>query len=437
MFEGATLKSAFVALHQPQVVIILSLSSVFIFVTVYVLIHHSPTQTLVETDIPYIWRLITTWPTGPWSGPAKPKSQQEIKAEMLEAYSVAAFQSAKSTAELNSYSTYDEIGATEMFVESLIEEYVHKNYSVHSLLSKIKTNLENLENNNIENNNNIIDDWFGCDITPNDTSLDDIFFGLIPYFNKNLPSIDILLIPYAGQITFLYPNSNIMHAINHLHNDIMVYIIIIVTFVIGILFIICIIFRVDSFNIVRYKFTDHVKVEIAWTIIPSVLLICVSIPSFRLIYLLDARYASDFMFTIIGNQWFWIYIQNFEKNPKIASIFKHYSDEIEIYMINIGDIVVGQIRLLSTDNVLIVPVRCIVKFHVTSNDVLHSFAVPALGMKIDACPGRINSITVFINHTGVHYGQCSELCGIGHAFMPITLVSKTVGTIPIIPEITN
>lgn len=145
--------------------------------------------------------------------------------------------------------------------------------------------------------------------------------------------------------------------------------------------------------------------EIVWTVLPGLVLIILAIPSFRVLYLFDFIGICDFTVRIVGNQWYWSY---------------DYEDQVfDAYMTQ--ELNPGVFRLLDTDEYLVLPAFNFVSFLVTSSDVIHSWGVPGLCIKIDACPGRINEFDVEVNRIGTFYGSCYELCGVGHAFMPITV----------------
>ena len=155
------------------------------------------------------------------------------------------------------------------------------------------------------------------------------------------------------------------------------------------------------------KRTHNVFVEIIWTLVPCLILIVMAVPSFKVLYSQDTIPKADVTIKAIGYQWYWGY---------------EYPDEniiFESYMIEEKDLEAGQPRLLAVDNVVVVPVNKVVKVLITANDVLHAWALPAFGVKRDAMPGRINETWFKAERVGTFYGQCSELCGIKHAFMPI------------------
>jgi cytochrome c oxidase subunit 2 len=157
------------------------------------------------------------------------------------------------------------------------------------------------------------------------------------------------------------------------------------------------------------KLTHGTTIEIIWTITPAIILMLIALPSFSLLYSLDEVIDPKVTIKVIGHQWYWSYETPNDRN-------------FDSYMLPIEDLKKGQLRLLEVDNSLILPVRTHIRFIVTALDVLHSFSVPALGIKIDAVPGRLNQVSAFIKREGIYYGQCSELCGVNHGFMPIKIL---------------
>jgi len=153
-------------------------------------------------------------------------------------------------------------------------------------------------------------------------------------------------------------------------------------------------------------------VEIVWTITPAIILIIIAIPSFSLLYAMDEVIDPILTVKVIGSQWYWSYEYS---DATDDSIF------FDSYMVLDEDLDKGQFRLLEVDNRVVVPTNTHVRLIVTATDVLHSWAVPSLGVKLDACPGRLNQTSIFVKREGVFYGQCSEICGINHGFMPIAV----------------
>nr|YP_003204928.1 cytochrome c oxidase subunit II [Sialis hamata]ACO92592.1 cytochrome c oxidase subunit II [Sialis hamata]ANJ70644.1 cytochrome c oxidase subunit 2 [Sialis sp. BMNH 1425199] len=153
-------------------------------------------------------------------------------------------------------------------------------------------------------------------------------------------------------------------------------------------------------------------IEIIWTVLPAITLIFIALPSLRLLYLLDEISNPSITLKSIGHQWYWSY---------------EYSDflntEFDSYMIPYNEMNLDGFRLLDVDNRIILPMNTQIRILVTAADVLHSWTIPALGVKIDATPGRLNQTNFFINRPGLYYGQCSEICGANHSFMPIVIES--------------
>ena len=170
----------------------------------------------------------------------------------------------------------------------------------------------------------------------------------------------------------------------------------------------CVRFRASA-NPNPSKRTHNVTVEVLWTLIPCLILIVMAVPSFKILYKQDTIPKADLTIKAIGYQWYWGY---------------EYPDEniiFDSYMVEEEDLKPGQPRLLAVDNEVVVPVNKVVKVLITANDVLHAWALPSFGVKRDAMPGRVNETWFKADRVGTYYGQCSELCGIKHAFMPITV----------------
>ena len=178
----------------------------------------------------------------------------------------------------------------------------------------------------------------------------------------------------------------------------------------------------------RYSFTNNKNLEFLWTSIPCVILIIIALPSFYYLYISEENLDTLLTVKAIGYQWYWTYdyvqlfpvwFNNFLDDTKLDVddyIIESFMEPTEY--LNVES---GISRLLECDNYLLLPINLHLKLIISSIDVLHSFAVPALGLKVDAVPGRLNQLDLFIHRSGVFYGQCSEICGIGHGFMPICL----------------
>jgi cytochrome c oxidase subunit 2 len=215
--------------------------------------------------------------------------------------------------------------------------------------------------------------------------------------------------PKDWQLGFQDPASDGMRDIVNFHNNLLLPIIIAISvFVLFLMIYACIRFRASR-NPNPSKTTHNVTVEILWTLIPCLILIVMAVPSFKILYKQDTIPKADVTVKAIGYQWYWGY---------------EYPDEniiFESYMIETKDLKENQPRLLAVDNEVVVPVNKVVKVLITANDVLHAWALPSFGVKRDAVPGRINETWFKAEKVGTYYGQCSELCGIKHAFMPITV----------------
>ena len=156
-------------------------------------------------------------------------------------------------------------------------------------------------------------------------------------------------------------------------------------------------------------------IELIWTITPAFVLIAIVFPSFRLLYLLDEVISPTVTIKVVGHQWYWSYEYSDYINVSGESI------EFDSYMLPDSDLELGQFRLLDVDNKVVIPTDTHIRLIVTGADVIHSFAVPSLGLKLDAVPGRLNQVSFLAERTGTFYGQCSEICGVWHGFMPIVV----------------
>nr|YP_010733844.1 cytochrome c oxidase subunit II [Atteva charopis]WEG93567.1 cytochrome c oxidase subunit 2 [Atteva charopis] len=160
---------------------------------------------------------------------------------------------------------------------------------------------------------------------------------------------------------------------------------------------------------------ENQLIELIWTILPAITLIFIALPSLRLLYLLDELNNPLITLKCIGHQWYWSYEYSDFKNIQFDS-----------YMIPNNELNLNSFRLLDVDNRTIIPMNNQIRVMVTASDVIHSWTVPSLGVKIDANPGRLNQTSFFINRPGIFYGQCSEICGANHSFMPIVMESITM-----------
>lgn len=155
---------------------------------------------------------------------------------------------------------------------------------------------------------------------------------------------------------------------------------------------------------------DAQEVETVWTILPAIILILIALPSLRILYIIDEINNPSLTVKTIGHQWYWSYE------------YTDYEDlNFDSYIIPTQELKPGELRLLEVDNRVVLPIEITIRILISSEDVLHSWAVPSLGLKTDAIPGRLNQTTLIAIRPGLYYGQCSEICGSNHSFMPIVL----------------
>ncbi len=228
-------------------------------------------------------------------------------------------------------------------------------------------------------------------------------------------------------LNFKDPATEVMEGIIDFHHDIQFYLMVIVTFVAWMLFSIVYEFGFSMYigstftslektlfvrkaHLVTKNITHGTVLEIVWTLIPAFVLVAIAIPSFALLYAVDEIIDPMLTVKVIGHQWYWSYeYSDFSENE----IF------FDSYMIPEEDLELGELRLLEVDRKLWLPTYTYIRVLVTSVDVIHSWAIPSFGVKMDALPGRLNQVSLFIKREGIFYGQCSELCGVNHGFMPI------------------
>nr|YP_009493080.1 cytochrome c oxidase subunit 2 [Ganoderma tsugae]YP_009493141.1 cytochrome c oxidase subunit 2 [Ganoderma leucocontextum]AWJ63875.1 cytochrome c oxidase subunit 2 [Ganoderma tsugae]AWJ63936.1 cytochrome c oxidase subunit 2 [Ganoderma leucocontextum]WVH38029.1 cytochrome c oxidase subunit 2 [Ganoderma leucocontextum] len=205
-----------------------------------------------------------------------------------------------------------------------------------------------------------------------------------------------------------------------LHNTIFFYLVVICVSVFWVIGSIMYYFNNNNSPIV-HKYLNHgTLIELIWTITPAFILIAIAFPSFRLLYLLDEVISPTVTIKVVGHQWYWSYEYSDYINVSGESI------EFDSYMIPESDLELGQFRLLDVDNKVVVPTDTHIRLIVTGADVIHSFAIPSLGLKIDAVPGRLNQTSILAERTGTFYGQCSEICGVYHGFMPIAIEAVSI-----------
>ncbi len=225
--------------------------------------------------------------------------------------------------------------------------------------------------------------------------------------------------PQPWQMNFRPSATPVMDDIVEFHNLLLVIEVIIVLFVLGLMVYICVKFNAKA-NPVPSKTTHNSLLEVAWTVIPIIVLIVIAVPSMKLLVFMDKapKEKVEMTLKVIGHQWYWSY--EYPDAGNLAFDSNIIPDE-EI------DASKGQIRLLEVDNRIAIPVDTTIRVLMTSEDVLHNWAVPAFGIKMDTVPGRINEswIRVPAARAGVYRGQCSELCGVNHGYMPIVIEAKS------------
>lgn len=209
------------------------------------------------------------------------------------------------------------------------------------------------------------------------------------------------------QMWFQEPASPAMARIDEFHNLVFAVEVAIVLLVLGIMAYIVVRFNHKA-NPVPSKNTHNTLLEVVWTVIPIIILVVIAVPSFKLLYFADKIEKADMTLKVTGSQWFWSY--TYPDNGDI---------QFDSIIVAAEDLKPGQPRLLTVDNNVVLPVQTNIRLLLTSNDVIHDWAIPAFGLKLDASPGRVNETWVRITSEGDYYGMCSELCGINHAFMPI------------------
>lgn len=211
------------------------------------------------------------------------------------------------------------------------------------------------------------------------------------------------------QLSFQNPATDLMGSVVGLHNVILIVMSLITVFVLFLLFYVSFRFSAKR-NPIPSTRTHNTVVEVLWTAIPIVILVVLAIPSFKLLYQQEKSENYDMTVKVIGHQWYWEY-----EYPDHGDFY------FESYMIQDEDLKEGDLRLLTVDNPLVIPANKNVQILITAGDVLHSWAVPSMGLKTDAVPGRLNETWVNVKEPGIYRGQCSEICGSGHGFMPVVV----------------
>nr|YP_010485990.1 cytochrome c oxidase subunit II [Tropidophorus hainanus]UVW82162.1 cytochrome c oxidase subunit II [Tropidophorus hainanus] len=209
---------------------------------------------------------------------------------------------------------------------------------------------------------------------------------------------------HPSQLGFQDAASPIMEELLHFHDHA-----IMIVFLISAL-VLYIISLMMSTKLMHTNTMDAQEVEMIWTILPAVILVLIALPSLRILYLMDEINNPHLTIKALGHQWYWSYE------------YTDYEDlAFDSYMIPTQELPPGTFRLLEVDHHMVIPMESPIRMLISAEDVLHSWAVPALGIKTDAVPGRLNQTTFITSHPGLFFGQCSEICGSNHSFMPIVV----------------
>jgi cytochrome c oxidase subunit 2 len=220
--------------------------------------------------------------------------------------------------------------------------------------------------------------------------------------------------PRPWQMVFRDAATPTMEKITEFHDLLFIIIVVITLFVLALLLYVAVKFN-EKANPTPSKTTHNALLEVAWTTIPIIILVVIAVPSFKLLYFADSTKDAEMTLKVTGHQWYWSYTYP-----------DHDGLEFDSNIVAEEDLKKGQKRMLTVDNEVVLPVNTNVRLLFASDDVIHNWAVPAFGLKLDATPGRVNETWTRVTREGTFYGMCSELCGVSHGFMPINVrvVSK-------------
>nr|YP_011026050.1 cytochrome c oxidase subunit II [Stephanitis pyrioides]WQM87489.1 cytochrome c oxidase subunit II [Stephanitis pyrioides] len=215
--------------------------------------------------------------------------------------------------------------------------------------------------------------------------------------------------PSWSQINLQEANSPLMEQLNFFHDHTLMILIMITTLVTYIM--------TSTFTnkLMNRTLLENQKIELIWTIMPAITLIFIALPSLRILYMMDEINVPILTIKSIGHQWYWSYEYSDFKNIEFDSYMKPTKELEE-----------SEFRLLDVDNRVILPYKSNIRMLITSSDVIHSWTIPSLGIKIDATPGRLNQGSIYMNRPTLMFGQCSEICGANHSFMPIVMESTSM-----------
>jgi len=234
---------------------------------------------------------------------------------------------------------------------------------------------------------------------------------LATFLTGTLAAIAWAEAPHPWQLGMQPPATPVKDRLNAFHNELLVITFLIAGFVMALLLYVIIRFN-HRRNPVPSHTTHNPVIEIMWTVVPVLILVIIAIPSFKLMYYMDRVPNPDMTIKVTGHQWYWSYEYPDQKDLAFDS-----------NVIQDADLKPGQKRLLDVDNPLVVPIHTSVRVLVTSTDVIHSWFIPAFGVQEYAIIGRLNESWFNVDHEGTYYGECNQICGINHAFMPIKIVA--------------
>jgi cytochrome c oxidase subunit 2 len=219
------------------------------------------------------------------------------------------------------------------------------------------------------------------------------------------------------QMGFQDPATPTMEGIINLHHDLMFVLIVVLVMVLWLLYRILTTYNRNE-GLEAEKTVHATNLEIVWTVTPGLILIMIAIPSFALLYKMDEMVDPSVTMKIIGHQWYWSYEFS---DANVREITGGGSVRFDSYIMKEKLLGTGHLRLLEVTNRVVLPYITHIRLIITSADVLHCWAVPSFGIKMDACPGRLNQLDTFVKRAGIFFGQCSEICGVQHGFMPIVV----------------
>jgi len=249
------------------------------------------------------------------------------------------------------------------------------------------------------------------------TEINSFFKKFIDLFSIE-PKI-FLNCPVEYQICFNESSSPVMEGIVNFHNHLMVVLAFILVFVFWVL-VNCILYYSEFEVSSHTQFTHSKELEIIWTSIPALILLFLATPSFTLLYSMDEIVDPELTLKILGHQWYWGYEMS-EYNTCFGDLNLQYNCYMMV-LEGLPEDKKGYFRLLETNRRVLLPTDTHIRLLVSAADVLHSWTVPSFGVKVDACPGRLNQLNLYLKRTGLFFGQCSEICGVNHGFMPISVL---------------